>query len=151
METRPRPLVLLQQSGVRLRQVHTALFVGVDAGLVLLPQLERSQAGRLHLALGGQRLHSPDVDRAPDTPSPAWREPDRKDLIVYSAANAIDPAVTQRLIHRLGPVDTRFACVLLEVTKVQFRGSRMIFLEPGPERGRCRKERQLSCHAVGAG
>ena len=77
LEEVPGGPVPFQEPLVRLLQVHAALFVGVDARLVLPPGLKGLEPGRLHPSLVDQGLGPPDVDAAPDAPRLAGREADR--------------------------------------------------------------------------
>src|SRR5262249_54691381 len=135
--------VLFQHRSIRLLETVAALLVGVDPVAVLLTGGEGLSPRRPHPAFSFQRFRARGVHHAPDAPRPPRRETDRVAFVAEAAADAVDPADAQRLVHRLRPGDALLIASLLVIADQELRLPLVVLLEPPPElRGR-RKEPRL--------
>ena len=58
------------------------------------------------------------------------RKSNRVTQIINALADSVDPAETERLVHRFGPGHTRLPRVFLMIADPQFLPGRMILLQP---------------------
>src|SRR6185436_19966560 len=125
-----------------------ALLVGVDRGTIRRAPLEGREPRGLHTPQPPEHRDAPDIDRAPDTSRPARREADGVTLLAEAAAHAVYPPETQRLVHRLRPVDAGFARALLAEPDQQLLRARVITGQPGAEILRAREVSRLHAGQV---
>src|SRR6516225_1209225 len=121
-----------------------ALLVGVDSGLIALARLEGLDSRRMHEAEPGHFLRAPDVNRAPGAGWLAGREADAVADLVDGVADAVDPAIAEGHVHRLGPGDAGLTRSSLVEADGEFLAGRMVLFQPGAELGRACEEECLS-------
>src|SRR5262245_2744161 len=133
--------------GLRIGRGEAArsLLERVDAGAVRLARRERREPRRGHQPVTAEHRDAPRVDGAPDAGGPPRREPNHVAILVHRAAQAVDPAKAQRLIHRLGPGHAGAAGVPLVESDPQLTLAGVIPLEPATEGGRAGKVGGLQC------
>ena len=116
-------------------------------------RLEALRAARELLRPGGRLVFdvftpsredsdTPNVDHTPDAFRSAWRKADLVANVVDLFANAVDPAKTEGLVHRLRPGNAWTAGILPIVADPQFNGIRVVLHQPGTKiRSRSEEDR----------
>src|SRR5215472_12840032 len=139
LSVRAKPLLLRGRQGRGLFALE-----GVDAGLLRLARIERSQAGGSHPSELRQICDARHIDGAPVASRLPRREPNRVSVISKAAADAVDPSEAKRLVNGLGPGDALLAAGPLVEADDELTRCLVVLLEPRPKG--CRSLEKLGQH-----
>ena len=105
----PCRLVFLKPSFVRRIEDNAPLFIRINARLIFFSRIKCSHARRFHQTFLAQFSCALDVDRAPNASSSPWRKSNHVAPITNALADSVDPAKTERFVHRFWPSDGRLS------------------------------------------
>ena len=124
LKKRPCPRVGPEQCLLRRLKTNTGLFKSVNAGTLFFSRSEHPQHRQVPSAQTDRFPCPPRIHQAPDTARPAGREANTVTDIVDSATHPVDPAETQRRVHRFRPDNTCQSRIPLQEPDHHFRLSR---------------------------
>src|SRR4026208_1803647 len=112
----PRRLYFASTFSRKAREIGAPLFVGINPRAVFFSRVKRGHAGGLHQTFIAQLSCAFDVDRAPNASPSPWRKSNGITQIIDALADPIDPAKTERFIHRFRPCNARLLRAHLVIT-----------------------------------